>query len=222
MKNIYGIYGASGFGREVLPLLRQTIGNNQDLYFIDDALQGDALQYQNSVKVVSFEYFTSIKNTLKSAVIAIANGGIRAKLTQRCKEHNISMINVADRSACIYDEVNLGEGHILTANTVLTSNITIGKSFHANLLSYVGHDCRIGDFVTFAPGVKCNGNVHIGHHVYIGTGVIIKQGTLQNPITIGENVIIGAGAVISKSIPSNTKVLPRDNRLLSVPIEARS
>ena len=60
------------------------------------------------------------------------------------------------------DDVKIGEGAILSPYVTLTSNISIGKFFHANLYSYVEHDCFIGDFVTFAPGVKCNGNVVIG------------------------------------------------------------
>lgn len=41
-----------------------------------------------------------------------------------------------------------------------------GRHFHANLYSYVEHDCVIGDFVTFAPGVKCNGNVVVEDYAY--------------------------------------------------------
>ena len=41
---------------------------------------------------------------------------------------------------------------------------------------HIAHDCQVGDFVTFAPAVKCNGNVIIENNVYIGTGAIIKQG----------------------------------------------
>ena len=32
------------------------------------------------------------------------------------------------------------------------------------------------DTLTFAPGVKCNGNVLIEDHAYIGTGAVLKQG----------------------------------------------
>ena len=74
------------------------------------------------------------------------------------------------------DEVQLGEGAILSPFVTLTSNIRIGRHFHANLYSYVEHDCMIGDYVTFAPCVKCNGNIVIEDHVYIGTGAVIKQG----------------------------------------------
>ena len=75
--------------------------------------------------------------------------------------------------------MDIGEGSLLCPFTCLTSNIKIGKFFHANIYSYVAHDCIIGDYVTFAPGVKCNGNIHIEDHAYIGTGAVIKQGTQQ-------------------------------------------
>jgi acetyltransferase-like isoleucine patch superfamily enzyme len=50
------------------------------------------------------------------------------------------------------DDVVIGDGAILSPFTCITSNVRIGKSFHANLYSYVTHDCIIGDYVTFAPG----------------------------------------------------------------------
>ena len=89
---------------------------------------------------------------------------------------------------------------ILCPFTTITSNTKIGKGFHANIYSYVAHDCIIGDYVTFAPSVKCNGNVHIEEHAYIGTGAIIKQGTPEKPIVIGKGAVVGMGAVVTKSV----------------------
>jgi hypothetical protein len=97
----------------------------------------------------------------------------------------------------------------------LTSNINIGKSFHANLYSYVAHDCNIGDYVTFAPGVKCNGNVTIEDNVYIGSGAIIKQGTANKPIIIGKNSIIGAGSFVTKNVEKNTTVFGNPAKILN-------
>jgi acetyltransferase-like isoleucine patch superfamily enzyme len=88
----------------------------------------------------------------------------------------------------------------------LTSNVTIGKNFQANIYSYVGHDCTIGENVTFAPGVKCNGNVVIEDNVYIGTGAIIFQGKQGKPLRIGEGAVIAAGSVVTKSVPKGMTV----------------
>ena len=56
------------------------------------------------------------------------------------------------------------------------------------------------NFVTFAPSVHCNGKVVVEDHAYIGTGVVIKQGTDDRPIIIGEGSIVGMGAVVTKSV----------------------
>jgi acetyltransferase-like isoleucine patch superfamily enzyme len=105
-------------------------------------------------------------------------------------------------NSVVLDGNTIGDGVILCPFTTITSNAKIGKFFHANIYSYVAHDCVIGDFVTFAPGVKCNGNVTIEDHAYIGTGAIIKQGTPERPIVIGEGAVVGMGAVITKSVPA--------------------
>ena len=73
----------------------------------------------------------------------------------------------------------------------LTSDIKIGQHFHANIYSYVAHDCVIGDYVTFAPNVKCNGNIIIEDHAYIGTGAVLKQGTPDNPLVISSGAVVG-------------------------------
>ena len=100
----------------------------------------------------------------------------------------------------ILDQVELAEGSILCPFVTLTSNIKIGKSFQANIYSYVAHDCQIGNYVTFAPSVKCNGNVIIEDHAYIGTGAVIKQGRPDRPLVIGRGAVIGMGAVVTKDV----------------------
>ena len=99
------------------------------------------------------------------------------------------------------------QGAILCPFVTLTSNIQIGRHFHANLYSYVEHDCVIGDFVTFAPGVHCNGNVVIEDGAYIGAGAVIKQGLPGKPLVIGAGAVVGMGAVVTKSVPSGATVV---------------
>ena len=101
----------------------------------------------------------------------------------------------------------MSEGSVLSAFVDITSNVKIGRCFHANTYSYVGHDCVIGDYVTFAPRVSCNGNVHIHDHAYIGTGAIIKQGTPDKPLVIGQGAVVGMGAVVTKDVPPGATVV---------------
>jgi len=203
MINIYGIYGASGFGKEVLPLFIEHLDKNDKVYFIDDNSELDSL---NGYNVLTFSEFLAQKSDNYFINIAIANSKIRESLTIKCLRHNIKIFNINASNIIILNNVEIGEGSILCPFVTLTSNIKIGKSFHANLYSYVAHDCIIGDYVTFAPAVRCNGNIKIEDYVYIGTGVIIKQGKPNKPLIIGKGATIGAGAVVTKNIPAGMTV----------------
>jgi acetyltransferase-like isoleucine patch superfamily enzyme len=117
-------------------------------------------------------------------------------------------------NAVVLDAVYVGEGAILCPFVTLTSNIRIGRQFHANLYSYVEHDCVVGDYVTFAPSVRCNGNVVIEDHVYVGTGAMIKQGRPDCPLVIGRGAVVGMGAVVTRSVPPGVTVVGNPARLL--------
>ena len=200
MSAIYGIYGASGYGKEVYPLIKDKYEN---IVFIDDNsnldnLFGcDVLTFNEFLKVKADEYFVSI---------AIADGKIREMLTNRCLDNGIKLLNIEAFNVIKLENIEFEDGYILNPFVTLTSDIKIGKSFQANLYSYVAHDCIIGNYVTFAPSVKCNGNIVIEDHAYIGTGAIIKQGKPNRPLRIGKGAIVGAGSVVTKNIPAGMTV----------------
>lgn len=205
---IYAVYGASGCGRGIMPLARQQLQSADiplsQLVFIDD----DATNREiNGHRVLSYSEFLQLDCSQRFVAIAIANGSVREKLALQCDTDGISPWTIAADNIVTMDDVIIGEGALLSPFVTLTSNIRIGNYFHANLYSYVEHDCIIGDYVTFAPGVRCNGNVHIHDHAYIGSGAIIKQGTPDAPLVIGRGAVIGMGAVVTKSVPAGVTVV---------------
>ncbi len=214
MKKIYAVYGASGFGREVMPLLKASFVNDSlaEFVFIDDGLSE---RFITGAKVCSFDQFLQIEAEEKFVTLAIANSKTREVLFKMLDDNGINHLSIKAKNSVVLDAVDAGENLILSPFTTLTSNIKIGKAFHANLYSYVAHDCVIGDFVTFAPSVKCNGNVHIHNHVYIGTGAIIKQGKQNKPLVIGEGAVIAAGAVVTKNVSAGVTVFGNPAVLLT-------
>jgi len=202
MKPLLGVYGASGCGRGVMPIVRARYGQGADLVFIDDAPISEA----NGYPIITWDAFRA-KPGEKRVCIAIANSAIRAKLADKCASAGIPLFEARAQNVVEMHDVVIGEGAILSPFVTLTSNIRIGRCFHANLYSYVEHDCVIGDFVTFAPGVKCNGNIVIEDHAYIGSGAVIKQGRPGQPLTIGRGATVGAGAVVTRDVPPNTTVV---------------
>lgn len=150
------------------------------IVFIDD----NPTQFQiNNYDVLTFNQFLQIKIDNKEIVVTISNSEISKELEEKILKNSIGILSVISNDAIIMDEVNIKKGAIICPNVILTSNIKIGKSFHANIYSYVAHDCIIGDYVIFAPRVSCNGNVHIESGVYIGIGAIVKQGNPKKSIS---------------------------------------
>ncbi|BDP31584.1 acetyltransferase [Vibrio vulnificus] len=203
INKLVGVYGASGFGREIMPIVKQQIGREADFVFIDDGAQDKEL---NGLSIITFEKFLQEEYSSKEVVIAIADSKVREKLAEKLCTYNIKQLNVFAANSMMLDANEIGEGAILCPFTMVTSNAKIGKGFHANIYSYVAHDCVIGDYVTFAPNVMCNGNVHIHDHAYIGTGAMIKQGTPNKPLIIGEGAVVGMGAVVTKSVKAGDVV----------------
>jgi len=198
-----------------MPLARQQLAQAgvglDQLVFVDDA-PGPAML--NGQRLLTYAQFLATPVRQRHVVLAIANSAVREKLAQRCAADGVLPWSVAAANTVRMDAVELGEGAILSPFVTLTSNIRIGKCFHANLYSYVAHDCVVGDFVTFAPGVQCNGNVVIEDHAYIGTGAVLKQGGPGKPLVIGRGAVVGMGAVVTKSVPPGTTVVGNPARVL--------
>jgi sugar O-acyltransferase (sialic acid O-acetyltransferase NeuD family) len=177
------------------------------LVFVDDGINVPATI--NGHEVWSFEKFLARSAELKQIAVAIAEPTLRAAIVERVAAHSIPLLSVWAEQSCIMDDVDIGEGILVSPYVTFTSNIKVGRCFHANLYSYVEHDCVIGDFVTFAPGVHCNGNVRIGDYAYIGSGAVIKQG-----LTIGRGATVGMGAIVTKDVPEGVTVVGNPARIL--------
>lgn len=198
-----------------MPVVREQWATNADphqLVFVDDNPTSSEV---NGNRVMTYHDWVTMPGSGHFINIAVANSYIRKKLVERCLSDGVEFFEVRATNVVQLDDVKLAEGAILCPFVTLTSNICIGKHFHANIYSYVEHDCVIGDYVTFAPGVKCNGNIVVEDHAYIGAGAIIKQGQPGRPIVIGQGAVIGMGAVVTKSVPPGATVVGNPARQIN-------
>lgn len=176
------LIGSGGFAREIKHHM------NCDLtFFVDDPywVEGDS----NLLPLSSFnpnEY---------EVLVAIGNPLDRYNVVNRLPKETKYFSFIHPSAIILDDSIKIGEGSIICAGSILTTNIKIGKHTHINLQTTIGHDCVIGDFFTTAPGAKISGNCKIGNRVYIGTNVSIRE-----KILICDDVTVGLGSGVVKNI----------------------
>lgn len=200
MKDI-AIYGAGGFGREVLTLIEDL--NHKDysyrfVGFFDDSKQkGESI---NGFPVLGGMEDLNAWGDPICLALAIGDPVIKKKVFDGITNPNVSFPTLIHPSVMIGDRhfVEIEEGCIICGGVIITVNIIIRRFVILNLSCTVGHDTEIGAFASFMPTVNISGEVNIGEGVYVGTGAKII-----NQLSIGEWTVVGAGAVVAKSLPAH-------------------
>lgn len=211
MKKIrVGLLGAGGLGREVMPYLASSVAKTLsttleeiEVYFVETREPKE--KAINGYPLIALEAFLS-KPGQKYFNVAVGDGRARAAMVLQVAGRAMPIAIHAPQTLFL-DQNVIGEGSVFCPNTMVTSNATIGRFFQANIYSYVAHDCVIGDFVTFAPGVRCNGRTHIGDFAYIGANAVLREGTTSKPLRIGAGAVVGMGAVVTKDVPEGVTVI---------------
>ncbi len=181
-----GIVGAGGFGREVYWSLNP-IERANTVFFVDDEYWDGSDE-----KILPLSRFESDKFEL---VVAIADSLHRERIVNSLPKNTKYCTHIHPTAQIQGEDVTIGEGSIVCAGSIITTNVKIGKHAHINLITTIGHDCVIGDYFTTAPGVQISGNETIGNNVYFGTRSCIKQ-----KLSVCDNVIIGMNAGVVKNI----------------------
>lgn len=84
---------------------------------------------------------------------------------------------------------------LVTIDSGVVVNTTIGNGCYFMKHSHVGHDAQISDGVTVSCGAKIGGHCEVGDDVTIGLNAVIHQRK-----KIPEGCMIGMGAVITKGM----------------------
>jgi sugar O-acyltransferase (sialic acid O-acetyltransferase NeuD family) len=202
------IYGGGGFAREVAWLV-EACNEREPRYeiagFIDDnvSAQGTVL---NEIPVVSLD---EMRERFPAARVV---GGVGSPRTRELLMNKAAALGFAFATV-IHPRVErsrwieIGEGTVICAGNILTTNIRLGRHVQINIDCTIGHDAILDDYTSLAPGVHVSGWVHFGKRVYVGTGAVIINGVPDNPIRIGDDAVIGAGACVTKSVAAGVTVV---------------
>lgn len=193
------IVGSGGFAREVLTLIN-AINSNTPQYEVIGFVGEDKSQSVHGYPIIGNDDEVNITQEPLSIVISVGEPGLKAKIRSKYNNPVISFPTLVHPSVIIGDKesIKVGQGCIICAGCILTTDINIKDFVTLNLQCTVGHDTVIGDYSSFMPSVNISGEVDIKEGVYVGTGAKII-----NQVEIGEHTIVGAGAVVAKSLPAN-------------------
>ncbi|MCU0798440.1 MAG: acetyltransferase [Candidatus Thermoplasmatota archaeon] len=194
-----GVIGAGGLGRETIMVVEH-INLIDDKFniigFFDDnqKLHGTTI---NGYQIIGGSDWI-VQNRAEDIryVIGIGDPHIKKQIVDKLSEHSIKFETIIHPSVKINENVEIGEGTVITANCILTVNITVGNHVFLNLSSTVGHDAIIEDYCNINPLCAINGGNILRTGVTLGTGAKL----IQN-VTIGKWSTIGAGAVVINDIP---------------------
>ena len=194
------IIGAGGFGREVKFLI-DCINKIQQKWdfcgYYDDDLS-ERKNIKSNLLLGNIDSLNDIKEPLAIA-IAIGNPNIKQQIVERLHNQHLYFPTLIHPNCLIGNNITIGDGTIICASNILTTDIVLHKFVTVNLACTIGHDSVIENYCSIMPAVNISGEVVLHKNVYIGTGAKII-----NQLNIGSHSIIGAGAIVIKNIPLNS------------------
>jgi len=206
------IYGAGGFGREVAWLAQSAMINGNDIEvvcFIDDdkTIFGTKL---NDIEVLSLSQAKE-KYPAARVVSGIGVPKIREMTMEKAHAAGFGFATLIHPNTEMSRWIVIGEGTVICAGNILTTNIVLGRHVQINLDCTIGHDVIMGDFATLAPGVHVSGCVHIGKRAYHRRRCMCNQiykcrnmGRSPCPSSEKETLnMIGAMSFVNRDIPDN-------------------
>ncbi|RYD93345.1 MAG: acetyltransferase [Sphingomonadales bacterium] len=193
------IYGAGGLGRDLIGPIRRKGEPFDELVFVDQTPGGDLC----GIPILSLDDLREGDHV----VIAAGSGQDREAMERHILERKLIPYSFFAPFSCVGVGNDIAPGALFCDYSLIGAAAKVGRQFQCNVYSYVSHDCVIGDYVTFAPKVSCNGNVHIEDYAYIGTGAVLRQGSRDKPLVIGRGATVGMGAVVTRDVAPGVTVI---------------
>lgn len=204
------IIGAGGFARHILPYVRPV---DPDIVLASE-VRAEIATTMAGFTVLDTADLAAPEHAGRSLCLAIGSSAARRRIHAQMKAQGRVFADIRASTAIVYDDAEIGEGLVLCHFSMIMANTRVGRQFQCNYYSSVAHDCVIGDFVTFAPRVACNGHVVVEDGAFVGAGAIIRDGRAGAPIVIGAGAVVGMGAVVTRSVPPGATVAGNPARIL--------
>jgi len=210
MKNLI-IIGARGFGREVFNLARKSSDYQKKFSikgFLDD--KTDALdRFDNYPPIIeSAESYIPQKNDL--FVCALGNVHDKKYYSKLILEKGGIFFTLVAPKCDIPDSATIGAGCIISTNSIISVDTSIGDFVTVSAHTVIGHDVKIGSWSSIGPMAFLGGFVEVEPEVQVHA-----KATILPDLKIGQNSTIGAGSVVINNVRPNKTVFGNPAKLIN-------
>lgn len=203
------VVGCGGHGREAFGIIRDlNAAADRPLWnvlgFVDDkpsALNRARVLRLGPPYLGPVEWLAEVGPDTR-VVVGIGDPRIRRSVDRRIEaEFGLRPASLVHPAALVGPDTVAGDGLVLFAGSIVTTNVTFGRQVHVNINATVGHDCVFDDFVSVNPLAAISGECHLGTGVLVGTTAAVLQG-----LTVGAESTVGAGACVVRDVPAGVVV----------------
>jgi sugar O-acyltransferase (sialic acid O-acetyltransferase NeuD family) len=173
------LFGYGGHAREAACQIEQEV-----TFFVDD-------KYSNDIAKPISEF----NPEEYMMIVAVADSKDRADIVAKLPKETKYFTFIHPSVHIMDDNIQVGVGSFIGANSILTTNIKLGNHALLNRGNHIGHDSVAGDFFSMMPNAVIGGNVTLGDNVYLGSCSNIRE-----KINITSDVLIGMNAAVVKDI----------------------
>ena len=173
------LFGYGGHAREAACQIDQEV-----TFFVDD-------KYSNDVAKPISEFDPEEY----MMIVAVADSKDRADIIAKLPKETKYFTFIHPSVHIMDDNIEIGHGSFIGANSILTTNIKLGNHTLLNRGNHIGHDSVAGDFFSMMPCAVIGGNVTLGDNVYLGSCSNVRE-----KINVNSNVVIGMNAAVVKDI----------------------
>ena len=173
------LFGYGGHAKEVACQMGKEV-----TFFVDD-------EYSNNIA----KPLSTFNPKEYMMIVAVADSKDRARVINKLPKETKYFTFIHPSVHIMDDNIEIGYGSFIGANSILTTNIKLGNHTLLNRGNHIGHDSVAGDFFSMMPCAVIGGNVTLGDNVYLGSCSNVRE-----KIYVNSNVVIGMNAAVVKDI----------------------
>lgn len=199
------VLGTGGFAREVLWLIREinraAVGQSyrkppfKVLGFVEEGTAAGEGEMGGFPVLGDDEWAIQELDRSVLFVPAYLSPGQRLKRSVPYLQAGFRPATLIHPSVCMGEDVALGQGCVISAGAVMTSQVEIGQFGVVLPNATLAYDVRLGDWVTVHPGANLGGGASLGDGVEVRAGAVVEPG-----VALESGVVLPAGAVASEDM----------------------